>query len=140
MEKNKLNPRFIEITSENYHEVVNDPSKTVVVIYVAKWCEKSRETIIHYDRALNLVKIMPSFGKWNDLIIAHFDVSENEIEGLDIQGLPFFHIFPSGSSNKTPVEYHSRSREPRLLLQEMISNYGFEEIDSSIIYGAKYDL
>ena len=74
MEKNKINPRFIELTSENYHEVVNDPTKTVVVIYVAKWCEKSRETIIHYDRALNLVKIMPSFGKWNDLIIANFDV------------------------------------------------------------------
>jgi hypothetical protein len=84
VEHNKINPRYINITGENYFEVINDPTKHVMVLYVAKWCVKSRSLVEEVDDEVNNYKIMPDRGDYSDLIIAQIDVSENEVEGLDI--------------------------------------------------------
>ena len=95
VEHNKINPRWINITAENYHEVINDPTKYVVVIYVDRFCRKSRELIISYNEVMDIDKAMdddrdffPNHGIWKDLILATIDMGENEIEGIDFKALP----------------------------------------------------
>lgn len=105
---------MIDIVGKNYHEIVNDPTKHVMVVYYAHWCKVSKSMIDHLD-GIEEKKLRNPFGKWKDLVIAKLDVSLNEVEGLDIVGYPVIKFF--FKDNKEGVLYDSNTRHPDHIMQ-----------------------
>ena len=85
------------IVGKNYDQIVNDPTKDVLVKYYAPWCGHCKKLAPVWD---NLAE---AFKEVDDLLIAKFDATANEVEGLEIRGYPTLKFFPK--DNKAGVDY-----------------------------------
>ena len=85
------------ITGINYESIVMDTSKVVVVFYYVPDHPKCSEFLPKYERFAKETR------RWKDLVVGKFDLSKNEVKGLNIKIIPAVKIFPK--DNKEGILY-----------------------------------
>ena len=106
--------------------MINDPTKDVLVIYYKPW-EKVSQNILEFfvEYFVSDVLEYPE-GKYKDLILAKMDISENDIDGLDIRASPQFYFFPK--DNKQGVQIW-KNRESAHIITWLVEDYGYETLE-----------
>jgi|Transcript_36645 protein disulfide-isomerase A1 len=105
------------LVGKTFDEIVKDASKDVLVKYYAPWCGHCK----------SLAPIWEELGKdtadIEDLVIAKFDATANEVAGLDIRGYPTLKFYPK--DNKDGVDYSGDRQLPdfKSFLSENSSAY-----------------
>jgi len=85
------------LVGKNFEQIVMDPSKDVLVKFYAPWCGHCKSLApIFEDLGKNTADI-------EDLVIAKFDATVNEVDGVEIQGYPTLKFYPK--DNKNGVNY-----------------------------------
>ena len=85
------------LVGNNWDEIVNDASKDVLVKYYAPWCGHCKALAPTWDELAKDVEGI------EDLVIAKFDATANEVAGLEIRGYPTLKFYPK--DNKAGVDY-----------------------------------
>lgn len=81
------------IVGLNYHETINDPNNVVVVLYYTPDHPKCAEFLPKYERLAKETR------KWENLVVAKFDLSKNEVEDLKIKMIPHVKVFTQENKN-----------------------------------------
>jgi len=92
------NDALTVLVGKNWADIVQDPSKDVLVKYYAPWCGHCKALAPTWDDLAMHVKDIP------DLVIAKFDATANEVEGLEIRGYPTLKFYPK--DDKNGVDYN----------------------------------
>uniref|UniRef100_A0A7S3SXQ9 protein disulfide-isomerase n=1 Tax=Strombidinopsis acuminata TaxID=141414 RepID=A0A7S3SXQ9_9SPIT len=90
------------IVGKNFDQVVMDSSKDVLVKYYAPWCGHCKKLAPIWE------ELAQHFADVNDLVIAKFDATVNEVDGVDIRSYPTLIYYPK--DNKAGISY-SEGRE-----------------------------
>jgi len=86
------------MVGKSFDSIVNDPTKDVLVKYYAPWCGHCKSLApIWADLAKDVEGI-------DDLVIAKFDATANEVKGLEIRGYPTLKFYPKG--DKAGMDYN----------------------------------
>ena len=85
------------VVGKNFDEIVRDPTKDVLVKFYAPWCGHCKKLAPIWDELAEFYK------DEKDLIIAKFDSTLNEAEGVEIKGYPTLIFYPK--DNKNGVSY-----------------------------------
>jgi protein disulfide-isomerase A1 len=85
------------VVGTQFHEIVMDETKDVFVKYYAPWCGHCKSLAPKWIEVGEHVA-------GSDLIIADFDATENEAEGVEIRGYPTLKFYPR--DNKAGVDYN----------------------------------
>jgi len=75
-----------------------DNEKDVLVEYYAPWCGHCKKLAPIWDELASDLKDV------SNLVIAKFDATANEVEGLEIRGYPTLKFYPAGSKGN-PIDY-----------------------------------
>jgi len=81
------------LTGNNFHSIVHDSSKDVLVKYYAPWCGHCKSLAPVWE------ELGVATSQINDLVIAKFDATANEVEGLSIRGYPTLKFYPKGDKS-----------------------------------------
>jgi len=88
------------LVGKNFHEIVMDETKDVLVKFYAPWCGHCKKLAPIWDElAEKLQKTNP------DIVIAKMDSTANEIEEVSIQGFPTLKYWPKGKKSE-PMDYN----------------------------------
>jgi protein disulfide-isomerase A1 len=85
------------LVGKNWDQIVKDETKDVLVKYYAPWCGHCKALAPVWDQLAEDVKDI------DDLVIAKFDATMNEVAGLEIRGYPTLKFYPK--DNKAGVDY-----------------------------------
>jgi len=85
------------LVGKQWEEIVMDPTKDVLVKYYAPWCGHCKKLAPIWDR------LGEQYANEKNLIIAKFDSTANEADGLQIGGYPTLIFYPK--DNKAGVTY-----------------------------------
>jgi len=85
------------LVGKSWEDVVKDTSKDVLVKYYAPWCGHCKALAPVWDALAKDVEGI------EDLVIAKFDATVNEVAGLDIRGYPTLKFYPK--DNKDGIDY-----------------------------------
>jgi len=86
----------VKLVGKNFKEIVNDPTKDVFVKYYAPWCGHCKTIAPKWVELGEHVK-------GSNLIMADFDATLNEVEGVEIKGYPTLKFY--ASDKKEGVDY-----------------------------------
>ena len=85
------------MVGKTFESIAKDPTKDVLVQYYAPWCGHCKNLApIWADLAKDVEGI-------NDLVIAKFDYTVNDVKGLEIRSFPTIKFYPKG--NKSGLDY-----------------------------------
>lgn len=87
----------VVVVGTEYDQIVNDPTKDVLVKFYAPWCGHCKKLAPVWDELGAIYKDQPN------LVIAKFDATVNEAEGVEIRGYPTLKFYPR--DNKAGVDY-----------------------------------
>lgn len=93
------------VVGKNFDEIVNDSTKDVLVEFYAPWCGHCKKLAPIYE------KLAESLSSVDSLVIAKVDATENDIEGIPIEGFPTVLLFPS-DNKETPIPYEGERTVP----------------------------
>jgi len=94
------------LVGKNFNDIVMDDTKDVFVKFYAPWCGHCKKLAPIWD------EIAKELEEVHDLVIAKFDATANEVEGLEIKGYPTLKFYPAGGK-KTPIDHDGdREKEP----------------------------
>lgn len=85
------------VVGKTFDEIVRDPTKDVLVKFYAPWCGHCKALAPVWDELAAELKDV------KDLVIAKFDSTANEVEGVDIRGYPTLKFYPR--ENKSGIDY-----------------------------------
>lgn len=85
------------VVGKTFEEIVRDPSKDVLVKYYAPWCGHCKKLAPVWEELAEGYKDEPN------LVIAKFDSTANEAEGVEVRGYPTLIFYPK--NNKAGVNY-----------------------------------
>ncbi len=85
------------IVGKTFESEVLDQSKDVFVKFYAPWCGHCKSLAPTWEA------VASSLSDVNDLVIAKFDATANEADGVDIRGYPTLKFYPKGSN--TPLDF-----------------------------------
>merc|ERR1712070_616040 len=92
------------VVGETFQQIVMDETKDVLVKYYAPWCGHCKKLAPIWDE-------LGEFYKDNaDVVIAKFDATANEAEGVEIRGYPTLKWYPK--SNKEGESYEGERDLP----------------------------
>jgi protein disulfide-isomerase A1 len=89
---------YVEVVGKTFHQIVMDPTKEVFVKYYAPWCGHCKKLAPIWEELATETKGA------SDLIIAKFDATANEADGVEIRGYPTLKFYPKGE-NKKAIDY-----------------------------------
>merc|ERR1712178_191717 len=93
------------IVGTTWESIVKDTTKDVFVKYYAPWCGHCKALAPHWE------DLGKHFADKENVIIAKFDATENEAEGVDVSSYPTLTFYPR--DNKAGVPYDGgRELEP----------------------------
>jgi protein disulfide-isomerase-like protein len=75
-----------------------DESKDVLVKYYAPWCGHCKKLAPIWDQLAQDLADIPN------LVIAKFDSTANEVDGVEIKGYPTLKFYPKGNK-QNPIDY-----------------------------------
>jgi len=87
------------LVGNNWSDIVMDETKDVLVKYYAPWCGHCKALAPVWDQ------LGDEFKDIDDLVIAKFDATANEVAGLEIRGYPTLKFYPK--TNKAGVDYQA---------------------------------
>lgn len=90
------------VVGKSFDQVVMDSSKDVLVKYYAPWCGHCKKLAPIWD------ELAEHYANVQDLVIAKFDATANEVDGVEIRSYPTLIFYPK--DNKAGVPY-SEGRE-----------------------------
>lgn len=85
------------VVGTTFDAIVMDTSKDVLVKYYAPWCGHCKSLAPVWE------ELGQHFADNNDLVIAKFDATANEVAGLSIRGYPTLRFYPK--DNKGGIDY-----------------------------------
>ena len=85
------------VVGKTFEDIVKDPTRDVLVEYYAPWCGHCKKLAPIYD------ELGEKYKSESDLVIAKFDATANEADGLNIRGFPTIIFYPK--DNKEGVSY-----------------------------------
>jgi protein disulfide-isomerase A1 len=86
------------IVGKTYRDIVIDNDNDVLVKYYAPWCGHCKKLAPIWDQVAADLKDVPN------LVIAKFDATANEVEGLEVKGYPTLKFYKAGSKS-SPVDF-----------------------------------
>ena len=89
-----------EIVGTNWKEIVHDETKDVLVKYYAPWCGHCKKLAPVWDQ------LAEHYKDNENLVIAKFDATANEAEGVKVRGYPTLIFYPK--DNKAGVDYKDK--------------------------------
>ena len=85
------------LVGKNFNQIVNNEEHDVLVKYYAPWCGHCKKLApVWEDLANDLSDV-------HGLVIAKFDATANEVDGVEIRGYPTLKFYPK--DNKKGVDY-----------------------------------
>jgi len=95
----------VVVVGTEFQKIVMDTTKDVLVKYYAPWCGHCKALAPHWE------KLGEHFASHPDIVIAKFDSTENEADGVDVESYPTLKWYPR--DNKAGVAYDGeRELEP----------------------------
>ena len=85
------------VVGKSWEAIVKDANKDVLVKYYAPWCGHCKSLAPVWD------ELAKDTAEIDDLVIAKFDATANEVAGLDIRGFPTLKFYPK--DNKDGMDY-----------------------------------
>lgn len=85
------------IVGTTWESIVLDKTKDVLVKYYAPWCGHCKSLAPVWE------ELGAAFANNDDVVIAKFDATANEVAGLSIRGYPTLKFYPK--DNKDGVDY-----------------------------------
>lgn len=83
------------VKDADFHKIVRDPSKDVLVAFTAAWCGHCKAMAPAYEKVASI------FANDKDIVIAKVDTTHAESQYIhkdfDVQGFPTIKFFPKGS-------------------------------------------
>jgi len=87
------------VVAKNFDQIVNDPTKDVLVEFYAPWCGHCKALVPIYEELGTELKGVES------IVIAKIDATANDINPkFDVRGFPTLKLFP-GNDKANPIEY-----------------------------------
>lgn len=85
------------LTGNNYDGIVKDANRDVLVKFYAPWCGHCKSLAPIWE------ELGTAVSEIDGLVIAKFDATANEVDGVAIRGYPTLRFYPKG--DKTGIEY-----------------------------------
>lgn len=87
------------VVAKNFDQVVNDPTKDVLIEFYAPWCGHCKSLAPKYEELAEKLKDESS------IVIAKMDATANDVpKPYDVRGFPTLYFAPKGSK-KSPKKY-----------------------------------
>jgi protein disulfide-isomerase A1 len=86
------------VVGKSFAQIVEDPTKDVLMEYYAPWCGHCKKLAPIYDQLAEDLKDV------KDLVIAKMDSTANEVDGVEIRGYPTLKFYPK-DSKKNPIDF-----------------------------------
>lgn len=100
---------IIDLDPKNFNRVIRDPTKTAFVMYYADWCEICKNTMPEVE------KLAEYFKTDGQVVIGRMEVDSNqdwlEQNGLNLEGVPTFYLYPRGRKDKEKGFHYIGDRE-----------------------------
>lgn len=85
------------VVGKNFEEIVKDSNKDVLVKYYAPWCGHCKKLAPVWE------ELAKAYENESNLVIAKFDATANEADGVQVQGFPTIIFYPK--DNKEGITY-----------------------------------
>lgn len=87
------------VVAKQFNEIVNDPTKDVLIEFYAPWCGHCKSLAPKYEKLAQKLK------KEDDIVIAKMDATANDVpKPYDVRGFPTLYFAPKNSKNN-PKKY-----------------------------------
>lgn len=86
------------IVGKTFADIALDPTKDVLVKFYAPWCGHCKKLAPVWD------KLAEEYAGVEDLVIAKFDATTNEADGVEVQSYPTLTFYPKDNKAGVPFE------------------------------------